>query len=168
MEQIGFSQSELGKTTRPGWWPDPDMLEVGNGGMTAAEYRTHFSLWAMIGAPLIAGNDLRSMSPEIRDILTNREVIAVDQDGAGKGGQRLSQAGNTEVWTRSLEHGDIAIALFNRGDAEAEVSVGWADAHIGGKPRLRDLWTHMDLGRKADNFTARVPPHGVVMVRARK
>ena len=165
MEQIGFAQSDLAKFTRPGWWPDPDMLEVGNGGMSAVEYRTHLSLWAMIGAPLMAGNDLRSMTPEIRDILTNREVIAVDQDRLGKGGWRIAKEGETEVWARPLDKGYTAVALFNRGDREAEVAVKWADAQVKGKPQVRDLWSHADLGKQAEGFRAKVAPHGVVMVR---
>jgi alpha-galactosidase len=168
MSQIGFSQSDLAKFTKPGWWPDPDMLEIGNGGMTAVEYRTHMSLWSMIGSPLIAGNDLRNMTPEIHDILTNREVIAVDQDKLGKGGYQIAKAGETEVWRKPLDRGYTAFALFNKGDAEAEVSVKWADVQIKGKPAVRDLWAHSDLGHKADGFSAKVAPHGVVMIRVAK
>lgn len=165
MSQIGFAQNDLAKFTKPGWWPDPDMLEIGNGGMSAAEYRTHMSLWSIIGAPLIAGNDLRNMTPEIHDLLTNADVIAVDQDRLGKGGHRIAQAGDTEVWMRPLERGHAAIALFNRGEADADISVKWADAQIKGKPKVRDLWAHADLGRKADGFSAKVAPHGVTMIR---
>ncbi len=164
MATIGFAMSDNAKFTRPGWWLDPDMLEVGNGGMSATEYRTHMSLWAMVGSPLIAGNDLRGMTPEIHDILTNKEVIAVDQDRAGKGGHRVAQSGETEVWARPLEHG-TAVALFNKGTSEAEVSVKWADAGLKGKQKVRDLWSHSDLGSKADGFSAKVPGHGVVMLR---
>ena len=89
MSRIGFGQNELAASARPGHWNDPDMLEIGNGGMTEAEYRTHMSLWSILAAPLLAGNDLRSMSPEILAILTNREVIAVDQDKDGKQGKRV-------------------------------------------------------------------------------
>jgi alpha-galactosidase len=86
----------------PGHWNDPDMLEVGNGGMTTAEYRAHFSLWAILAAPLIAGDDLRDMNPEIREILTHKEVIAVDQDAAGGQGRRVRKSENLEVWSKSL------------------------------------------------------------------
>jgi alpha-galactosidase len=168
MSKIGFSQSDLAKFTKPGWWPDPDMLEIGNGGMSATEYQTHLSLWAMIGAPLIAGNDLRTMTPEIHDILTNRDVIAIDQDPLGKGGQRIAKEGDTEVWQRPLQDGGSALALFNRGASEAEVSVTWDQAHMKGKPKLRDLWTHRDLGHKAKGFSAKVPSHGVIMLRVSK
>ena len=168
MEQIGFSQSDLAKFTHPGWWPDPDMLEVGNGGMTTTEYRTHMSLWAMVASPLIAGNDLRNMTPEIHDILTNREVIAIDQDKLGKGGRQIAKNGSTEVWSRPLEKGAAAVALFNRGDAETEVAVKWSDAGISGNPSVRDLWAHSDLGKRADGFSARVPSHGVVLIKVSK
>jgi alpha-galactosidase len=168
MSQIGFSQSDLAKFTKPGWWPDPDMLEIGNGGMTATEYRTHLSLWAMIASPLIAGNDLRNMTPEIHDILTNKEVIAVDQDKLGAGGRQIAKNGETEVWMKPLDRGATAIALFNRGEAETDVAVKWPDAGLKGKPAVRDLWAHTDLGRKTDGFSAKVPPHGVVMIRVTK
>ena len=97
-QQVGL-QSYAG----PGHWNDPDMLEVGNGGMTDVEYRSHFSLWALLAAPLIAGNDLRTMRPEIHDILTNKEVIAVNQDALGREGERVSKSGDLEVWAKQLE-----------------------------------------------------------------
>jgi alpha-galactosidase len=165
MAGIGFTQGELAKFTKPGWWPDPDMLEIGNGGMSAAEYRTHLSLWAMIGSPLIAGNDLRNMTPEIHDILTNKDVIAVDQDKAGKGGQAVRVEGDTEVWARPLERGAFAVALFNKGEAEADVSVKWSEVGAKGSPKARDLWEHKDLGSMKDGYSAKVPGHGVVMLR---
>src|SRR5437773_7701686 len=87
---------------RPGAWNDPDMLEVGNGGMTTDEYRAHFSLWAILAAPLLAGNDLRDMKPEIRDILTNKEVIAVNQDPLGRQGRRVRKDGDLEVWAKQM------------------------------------------------------------------
>jgi len=165
MANIGFSQSGLAPQAGPGHWNDPDMLEIGNGRMSPVEYRTHFSLWAILAAPLIAGNDLRSMTPETKEILTNKEVIAVDQDKLGKAGYRLTQNGETEVWARPLDKGDYAVALFNRGAAEAEVAVKWADLKLSGKPKARDLWAHADRGRLADGFTTKVASHGVVMIR---
>src|SRR2546430_8572322 len=99
----------------PGHWNDPDMLEVGNGGMTNTEYRSHFSLWAILAAPLIAGNDLRSMTPEIHDILTNKEVIAVDQDAMGREGRRDAQDCDLEVWAKQMQDGGSAVVLLNRG-----------------------------------------------------
>ena len=142
------------------------MLEVGNGGMTDTEYRSHFSLWALLAAPLIAGNDLRSMRPEIHDILTNKEVIAVDQDELGREGERVAKNGDLEVWAKQLKDGSRAVILLNRGSAEQEISANWVDlgypADISAS--VRDLWQHKNLGKFAGKFSARVPSHGVVMV----
>lgn len=165
MSRIGFSQSDLAPYAGPGHWNDPDMLEVGNGGMTPTEYRTHFSLWAILAAPLMAGNDVRNMSAEVKDILMNRDVIAVDQDKLGKAGYRISQNGETEVWMKSLDRGAVAVALFNRSASEAPVSVKWSEIKMSGALKVRDLWKHEDLGKVADGFTATVPSHGTVMIR---
>jgi alpha-galactosidase len=150
----------------PGHWNDPDMLEVGNGGMTTLEYRSHFSLWAMLAAPLIAGNDLRDMKPEIKEILTNKEVIAIDQDPLGSEGKPVRQDGDLEVLARPLQGGNRAVILFNRGAAEQEITVNWEDLgypnHLNAS--VRDLWQHKDLGKFAGKFSAVVPSHGVVMV----
>jgi alpha-galactosidase len=150
----------------PGHWNDPDMLEVGNGGMTDMEYRSHFSLWAILAAPLIAGNDLRSMRPEIREILTNKEVIAVDQDALGRQGERVAKNGDLEVWAKQLKDGSRAVLLLNRGAAEQQISANWDDL---GYPKalsasVRDLWQHKDLGKMTGKFSAAVASHGVVMV----
>jgi len=150
----------------PGHWNDPDMLEVGNGGMTTAEYRAHFSLWAILAAPLIAGNDLRDMKPEIREILTHKEVIAVDQDPAGSQGRRVRKNGDLEVWSKLMQDGSRAVALLNRGIKDAEISVSWEDlgypAHL--SARVRDLWQAKDLGERKGMFSSTVAPHSVVMV----
>jgi alpha-galactosidase len=150
----------------PGHWNDPDMLEVGNGGMTNVEYRAHFSLWAMLAAPLIAGNDLRSMSQEIHDILTNKEVIAIDQDPLGQVARRVSKNGDAEIWSRPLQDGSRAVVLFNRGKTEGSITVKWSA--IGYPEHLRasvhDLWDHKDLGTVAGSFAATVPSHGIVMI----
>jgi alpha-galactosidase len=168
MTKIGFAQSDLAKYAGPGHWNDPDMLEIGNGGMTTEEYRTHFSLWSMVAAPLIAGNDLRSASPEISEILMNKEVIAVDQDPLGKGGSRISGDGDVEVWAKPLASGDYAVALFNRGPLEAKITANWKDIGLRGKHKARDLWKHTDLGEQADGYSSVVPSHGVVMIRVSK
>lgn len=165
MAGIGFSQSALSAFAGPGHWNDPDMLEVGNGRMTTTEYRTHFSLWAMLAAPLIAGNDVRNMPAEIKDILLNREVIAINQDRPGQAGTRLNKDGDTEVWVKPLAGGAYAIALFNLGKTEARVSIRWKDLDRIGPFRVRDLWAHKDLGRLADQFTAAVESHGTVLLR---
>src|SRR6185503_16879271 len=107
----------------PGHWNDPDMLEVGNGGMTSTEYRSHFSLWCILAAPLIAGNDVRQMTPEIKMILTNKELIAVNQDTLAKQGARVRKDGESEVWSKELKNGSRAVVLFNRGPAPAEITV---------------------------------------------
>lgn len=152
----------------PGAWNDPDMLEVGNGGMTDVEYRTHFSLWAMMAAPLIAGNDLTQMSAATRAILLNHEVIAVDQDPLGV--QALivhADSANRQVWSRPLaQTGAWAAALFNPTDAPAVITARWSDIGLPpGAATVRDLWAHADLGVFTDSFTATVEPHGVVMLK---
>jgi|HubBroStandDraft_1064217.scaffolds.fasta_scaffold10752_4 alpha-galactosidase len=160
-EQVGL-ESFAG----PGHWNDPDMLEVGNGGMTTTEYRSHFSLWCVLAAPLIAGNDLANMTPEIKAILTNREVIAVNQDPLGMEGRRVRKDGDSEVWARELKGGTRAVVLLNRGASDAEISVAWEDLgypdHFSAS--VRDLWAGKDLGKFAGSFKATVPSHGVVMV----
>jgi alpha-galactosidase len=160
-------QVGLEKYAGPGGWNDPDMLEVGNGGMTTAEYRAHFSLWALLSAPLMAGNDLRTMSDETRAILTNRDVIAVDQDRLGRQGRKIRDEGNLEVWARDLDGGARAVILFNRGRDAATMAVSWLEIGLAydAAPAVRDLWTGRDLGRVKDRFVADVPSHDVVMIR---
>jgi len=166
MTKIGFAQDGLAPFAGPGHWNDPDMLEIGNGGMTDDEYRTHMSLWAILAAPLLAGNDLRDMKPVILEVLTNREVIGVNQDKAGKQGQRVSKSGDQEVWTRPLADGGIAIGMFNRGSAPAQISVKWAEIGLKGTPKkARDLWMHNDVKMDGTEYTAIVPAHGVTMLR---
>jgi alpha-galactosidase len=167
MLQILDEQVGLESFAGPGHWNDPDMLEVGNGGMTVIEYRSHFSFWALLAAPLIAGNDVRSMTPEIKEILTNAEVIAVNQDKLGREGHRVKKYGDLEVWSKTLADGSRAVILFNRGESENRVSVSWEDigypSHLSAK--VRDLWAHKDLGSVTSSFAANVPSHGVVMVK---
>jgi alpha-galactosidase len=142
------------------------MLEVGNGGMTNVEYRSHFSLWAMLAAPLMAGNDLQKMTPEIKEILTNKEVIAVDQDPLGRQGSRVAKHGPVEVWSRQLQDGSRAVILLNRATTAAPITAKWPElgfpAHL--SAAVRDIWQHKDLGQFSGQFTATVEPHGVVMV----
>ena len=166
MTDILDMQVGLESFAGPGHWNDPDMLEVGNGGMTTAEYRAHFSLWAILAAPLIAGNDLRDMKPEIREILANKEVIAVDQDPLGNQGRRVRKNGNLEVWSKPMQDGNRAVVLLNRGTEDAEITVAWEDvgypAHL--EARVRDLWQAKNLGKFTGKFSATVAPHSVVMV----
>ncbi|HEY2806786.1 MAG TPA: glycoside hydrolase family 27 protein [Gemmatimonadales bacterium] len=151
----------------PGAWNDPDMLEVGNGGMTDDEYRAHFSLWALMAAPLMAGNDLRTMSQATHDILTNPEVIAVDQDSLGEQGKLVDESGpDLQTWMKPLKDGSRAVVLFNRTALQTSMSVSWGRARLPrGSARVRDLWTHEERGTFADHFNAVVPAHGVVMVK---
>jgi len=164
MSANGFSQDELADFAGPGHWNDPDLLEVGNGGMTAEEYRSHMSLWSILAAPLIAGNDLSTMTPEIRSILTNPEVIAVDQDPAGKQGKRIKQATQVEVWKKSLSGGAIALAIFNRGEAATKASFAWSDLGVSPPGSLRDLWERREVPA-GDQLEIEIEAHGVRMIR---
>jgi alpha-galactosidase len=160
-------QDGLESYAGPGHWNDPDMLEVGNGGMTTDEYRAHFSLWSILAAPLLAGNDLRDMKPEIHDILTNKEVIAVNQDGLGSQGRRVRKDGDLEVWAKPLQDGSRSVVLLNRDTSPREVSFSWEDIGYPGhlSASLRDLWRGKDLGQHKEKFSASVAPHSAVMVR---
>jgi alpha-galactosidase len=169
MTRIGFGQSDLAQFAKPGHWNDPDMLEVGNGGMTADEYRTHMSLWSILAAPLLAGNDIRNMTAETKSILMNPEVIAVDQDKTGLQGKRIWQSSDQEIWLRELTDGQRAIALFNRGGAAAEISLKWADVGLKKTPKtVRDLWAHADIKTDGPEYKVSVPMHGVVFLRINK
>jgi alpha-galactosidase len=164
MSAIGFAQNDLAPYAGPGHWNDPDMLEVGNGGMTEDEYRTHMSLWAILAAPLLAGNDVRHMDQPTMDILINKEVIAIDQDKLGKQGTRFSKNGDQEIWTRELDRHAMAIALFNRGDQPAEMTIKWAD-FFKGTPLCRTVWKHEFVTVAGDSWKTTVPKHGVVLLR---
>ena len=165
MSRIGFGQSELAAWAKPGHWNDPDMLEIGNGGMNYDEYKAHMSLWSMLAAPLLAGNDLRDVPASIMAILTNRDVIAIDQDRDGKQGARAWKSGDQEVWVRELAGGDRAVAVFNRGAAPAKVTVKWADLGMKTPADGRDLWTAKDEHFAGAEQAASVPAHGVVLWR---
>ena len=151
----------------PGHWNDPDMLEVGNGGMTDTEYRAHFSLWCILAAPLMAGNDIRDMRPEIRAILTNKDLIAVDQDPLGIQGHLVRKQGELEVWSKQLSDGGRAVALLNRSSAEKQMSVSWLDIGYPETLRasVRDLWSAKDLGEMQGSYASAVPSHGAVVLR---
>jgi alpha-galactosidase len=171
MANIGFRQDVIAQYAKPGHFNDPDMLEIGNGGMTDTEYRTHMSLWSMLASPLLAGNDLRTMTPAIHDILTNREVIAIDQDSLGVQATRVwasddSASVRREIWTRPLAKGGNAVAVFNRGPDSAQVTVDFAKLGIDLRRKtVRDLWEHRNVKVKGTQYVASVPSHGVVMLR---
>jgi alpha-galactosidase len=164
MSNLGFvKQIGLEEWARPGHWNDPDMLEIGNGGMTDVEYQTHMSLWSILAAPLLAGNDLRDMSPAISAILTNKEVIAVDQDAEGRQGRRLWNSGDQEIWARELSGGRRAVAVFNRGESEAKVSAKWSELKLAAPASGRDVWAHKEVTLQGPELSVTVPSHGVVM-----
>lgn len=158
-------QRGLEKYAGPGHWNDPDMLEVGNGGLTSEEERSHFSLWCMLAAPLLAGNDLRNMSAETKAILTNGEVIRVDQDPLGRQGSVVSIEQDLEVFVKPLSGGDTAVCFLNRGDQPKKLDVSWARYKIGGGLRIRDLWKHQQVGSTDGVFKATIGRHEVIMLR---
>jgi alpha-galactosidase len=164
--QVGIEQY-----AGPGHWNDPDMLEVGNGGMTATEDRSHFSLWAMLAAPLMAGNDLDRMTPETHDTLTNKEVIAVDQDPLGIEGRRVRHTSDgQDIWVKPLADQSLAVLLLNRAARDQGMTVKWSELGLapGQSATVRSLWEHKDLGPKTDEFSAMVPSHGSMMIVVRK
>ncbi len=165
MAEIGFSQAGLAKYAGPGHWNDPDMLEVGNGGMTEDQYRTHMTLWVILAAPLLAGNDLSKMSPATLAMLTNKEVIAVDQDPLGKQGDRVSAVGPTEIWSKPLSNGAQAVALFNRSETEKSISFRPRDIGFAKSFKLRDLWQGREVTAAGDTYTATVPAYGAVLLK---
>jgi alpha-galactosidase len=165
MTKIGFDQAGLSRFAGPGHWNDPDMLEVGNGGMSDMEYRTHMSLWAILAAPLLAGNDLTKMTPETKELLLNREVIAIDQDAAGQQGDRVYSEGPLEVWSKPMADGSKAVAVFNRTMMPLTLDVPMQRLGFTGAVQARDLWTHQNLAAMHDVWHAAVPPHGVVLLR---
>jgi alpha-galactosidase len=174
--QILDKQEGLRQYAGPGHWNDPDMLEVGNG-MSDNEDRAHFSMWSMLAAPLIAGNDLQKMSPATRAILTNRDVIAVDQDSLGVEGFRYSTKDSVEVWFKPLSGGDWAMTVLNRNSTPRQVAFDWRSeavsdsvsgrgAHFDAVTyRLRNLWTKKDAGTTRRALSATVPGHDVLMFR---
>jgi alpha-galactosidase len=169
MSKIGFSQSDLAPYAAPGHWNDPDMLEIGNGGMSTPEYQTHMSLWALLAAPLLAGNDLQKAPPEILAILTNRDVIAIDQDRAGKQATRVFKSGDYEVWSKELANGEKALGIFNRGPNEVTAAFKWTDAGLKKSPATgRDLWLHQDVKINGNEYSTAVASHGVVLLRVRE
>jgi len=175
IDSIGFDQQRgLEAFAGPGHWNDPDMLVVGlrgtsreiyGAGCTDIEYRTHFSLWCMLAAPLMIGCDIANMDSATREILTNLEVIALNQDKLGRQGWRASRHGQAEVWKKPLADGALGVALFNRGDKQKTVRAHWSDLEISGRYAIRDLWAHEDCGASDTEFSADVAPHGCVVLK---
>jgi alpha-galactosidase len=150
----------------PGHWNDPDILQIGRSGLTTSEDQAQFSMWSMLSAPLLAGNDLRSMTPAVRGILTNRAVIAVDQDPLGAEATRLSEQGNADVWVKRLANGDRAVMLLNRGNTPLNIATTAQAAGLpaAGAYQVRDLWTN-GVTESAGRIAATVPPMSAVLLR---
>jgi alpha-galactosidase len=165
MAEIGFSQAGLAKYAGPGHWNDPDMLEIGNGGMTEDQYRQHMTLWVILAAPLLAGNDLSKMTPSTLALLTNKEVIAVDQDPLGKQGDRVSAVGPTEIWSKPLSNGALAVGLFNRADSASPITLKLQDVGFDKSATLRDLWKGSEVTPKNGTYTVTVPAYGAVLLK---
>jgi len=166
LQSIIAQNAPLAKYAGPGGWNDPDMLEVGNGGMTDTEYKTHFSLWSMMAAPLIIGTDLRKATPETLSILGNKDVIAIDQDTLGKQAQVISNQNGAMVFVKPLANGDRAVALYNSSDSPQTISTSAADAGLPSTNSylLKDLWSK-DQRETAGVIEASVPAHGTVIYR---
>jgi alpha-galactosidase len=169
---IGFTkildlQVGLESYAGPGHWNDPDMLEVGNGELSYAENVAHFSLWCILAAPLMLGNDIRTMSDEVLEIITNKEVIAINQDPLGRQGKKVRDDGDLEVWSKELHDGSRAVLLFNRSETEQDIPFEWYEVGLPQnlKMQVRDLWQKQELGRFEGAYKATVPSHGVVMVK---
>ncbi|KAA6455699.1 glycoside hydrolase family 27 protein [Acidobacteria bacterium AB60] len=161
------AQEGLEKYAGPGHWNDPDMLEVGNGRLSMAENRSHFSLWAMLSAPLLAGNDLPHMKPEVKDILTNREVIAIDQDKLGKQASRVYSEGEVDVWLKHLEGGAIAIAVLNAGSDRYSTHpfhLSLSKLGLRGPMQGKDLWNGKTV-ELTDNMPVELAGHDTLLVR---
>jgi alpha-galactosidase len=165
MIAIGFAQKGLERYAGPGHWNDPDMMEVGNGGMKGNEYRMHMSLWCLLAAPLVAGNDLSAMTPETLAILTNTEAIAVDQDPRGTQGRTIYEEGPVAIIEKPLADGSHAVGLFNREQGTIKVTVTFSSLGLGENATVRDLWQHKDLGSFHHGFSADVPQHSAVLLR---
>jgi alpha-galactosidase len=160
------SNADLAPYAGPGHWNDPDMLEVGNGDMTLAESRAHFSLWCMLAAPLIAGNDIRNMKPEIHEILTNKEAIAIDQDLMGKQGTRIVDDASHQIWTKELSNGQWAVCILNAAPNAAQIQLNFKDLPFAANNtyHVRDLWTHSNVGNTTTNFSRQIESHDVALL----
>ncbi len=170
--------ADLHKYAGPGHWNDPDMLEVGNAGLTYDENVTHFTMWAMLAAPLMAGNDLRNMSDEVKKILTNEEVLAINQDKLGKQAIKFLDMGEKEVWVKFLENEELAICFLNRTEKTWNEKYDWARLNIYANKQairfgkteysIRDLWKQENIGTTSKPTELSIPAHGILMVRLTK
>lgn len=167
MAEIGFGQAGLAPFAGPGHWNDPDMLEIGNGGMNFEEYKTHMSLWVILAAPLLAGNDLTHMSPETLRLLTNKDVIAVDQDVKGVQGDRVSAIGPIEIWVKPLSDGSRAVAVFNRVSNDMPATVDFHKLGLGTHASAKDLWSGEIMDHLPAVWNKVIPGHSVVLLRVK-
>jgi alpha-galactosidase len=175
MSAIGFGQNGLERWAGPGRWNDPDYLLLGyisnwRGGtsltpLSPNEQYMYVSLWCLLASPLFFSGDMTRLDPFTLSLLTNDEVLDIDQDPLGKQGFRVVKKGDLEVWKKELQDGSVAAGLFNRGEKRDTIGVRWEDLHIKGRFRVRDLWRQKDLGIFDGLFHARVPRHGVMLVR---
>jgi hypothetical protein len=168
LSMLGILDQQVGleSYSGPDGWNDPDMLEVGNGNMSHDEYVAHFSLWALLNAPLIAGNDVRAMSNLTRSILMNRDVITVDQDWSGRQGYRVRDDGAHEVWAKPMSDGGWAVVLLNRSTESAPIRLTLTELGIRNTRRAKDLWTNAVFSVRG-SVARLVPAHGAVMLRIR-
>lgn len=165
VEIIGFSQAGLSKFAGPGHWNDPDLLEAGNGKMNNNEYRTQMSLWAILAAPLIATNDLATMTPETKALLTNKDVIEIDQDRLGKQGDRVSAEGPVEIWLRPLTNGGAAVGIFNRHPGSMKATIDLGKLGLGRATKVRNVWAATETALPKGPVSFNVPGHGVTLLR---
>jgi len=158
----------------PGHWNDPDMLEVGNGGMTSDEYKTHFTMWAMLAAPLMAGNDLRNMDQSTKEILTNADVIAINQDKMGQQATKFMDMCEYEIWAKPLSNGEVAVCFMNRTNQPWKLDYDWkkqtmyfaTEVSVHKKEyNVFDLWEHKNIGKTSESLVKDIPAHGVLVVR---
>jgi alpha-galactosidase len=175
LSKIGFKQAALAPHAGPGHWNDPDMLVVGKVGwgptlhetkLNKTEQMTHITMWAMLAAPLLIGCDMSNLDRFTLDLLTNDEVIDVDQDPLGKQAQSKASSAESEVWAKPLWDGTLAVALFNKTAQAATVTVKWSELGLSGPQPVRDLWQRKELGSFDREFSATVLAHGAVMVKA--
>jgi len=164
---IASQQSGLKDYASPGHWNDPDMLEVGNGELSPAENQAHFSLWAMLAAPLLAGNDLPNMKPEVKAVLTNRDVIAIDQDPLGKQGSLAYSDGEVDVWTRALSSGAMAVLVLNVGPNRTlnhPFHLNLTKLGLHGTQKGKDLWTGKEI-ELSEGMPLALPRHHILLAR---
>nr|P14749.1 RecName: Full=Alpha-galactosidase; AltName: Full=Alpha-D-galactoside galactohydrolase; AltName: Full=Melibiase; Flags: Precursor [Cyamopsis tetragonoloba]CAA32772.1 alpha-galactosidase preproprotein [Cyamopsis tetragonoloba] len=165
MTSIADSNDKWASYAGPGGWNDPDMLEVGNGGMTTEEYRSHFSIWALAKAPLLVGCDIRAMDDTTHELISNAEVIAVNQDKLGVQGKKVKSTNDLEVWAGPLSDNKVAVILWNRSSSRATVTASWSDIGLqqGTTVDARDLWEHSTQSLVSGEISAEIDSHACKM-----